>query len=145
MKNLCLIFLIFFSINSFCQSNTLMQDSTSIKDTMPEFPGGTEDFRKYVGENFIYPKIARAARYTGKLIVKFAVLEDGKIKVAYMNHTGMAFHVTNLSESVKQTVIKALDAEVTDTFESSPLWVPGTHKGKKIIMYVALPFNLYVE
>lgn len=143
MKNFCSILLIFLSINSFCQSTIAERDTTSIEEINPEFPGGVKAFYKYINQNFKYPKSAIKAGYMGRIIVKFIIEKDGRVKVDSLNHSEMVFRRKKAGEELRHLAIKEMDAAIINHYESMPLWKPGTQNGKIVRVFFTTP--LYLE
>lgn len=81
-----------------------------------QFPGGFDEFGKYLSENMQYPKQAQRLGVEGKVIVQFVVEKDGSI--------------TNLE--VLRGIGAGCDAEAIRIMQESPKWKPGTQQGKKI-------------
>lgn len=53
-----------------------------VVEEMPEFEGGTAGLMKYVGQNIIYPSLAREVGKEGTVYVSFVVNETGNIEGA---------------------------------------------------------------
>ncbi|MES2761830.1 MAG: energy transducer TonB [Bacteroidota bacterium] len=53
-----------------------------VADEMPEFEGGTAGLMRYVGQNVIYPSVAREIGIEGVVYVSFVVNETGNVEGA---------------------------------------------------------------
>lgn len=143
MKTCFLIFLLSLSINSFCQTSTSERDTTFREEINPEFPGGIKALYKYINQNFKYPKSAIKAGYMGRIIVKFIIEKDGRVKVDNLNNSEMVFRRKKANEELRQLAIKEMDAAIINHYESMPIWKPGTQNGKAVRVFFTTP--LYLE
>lgn len=94
-------------------------------DKYPEFPGGLDELRKYLGNNIVYPSKARAKGIEENIYVQFMVDKKGKIK--------------NVHTVVGQNKV-LIDAAIK-VIEDMPKWVPGEKDGKKINVWYIIPIN----
>lgn len=143
MKNYCLLFFILLSINAFCQSGSTQKDTTSFIEINPEFPGGIKAFYKYINKNFNYPKSAIKAGYMGRVIVKFIIEKDGRVKIDNINSSEMVFRRKKATEELRQLAIKEMVVAITNHYESMPIWKPGTQNGTPVRVFFTTP--LYLE
>src|SRR5690606_30258152 len=58
---------------------TTDDEEFSIVDEQPIFPGGTQEFYKYITQNIKYPQEAQAQKIAGKVYVEFVVDKNGSI------------------------------------------------------------------
>ena len=88
---------------------------------MPEFPGGTEAFLKYMHRNLKQPDDIAAGE---KVVIKvrFVVGTDGSITDAYVVQSG-----------------GHLDKDVLRVINKMPKWKPGEQNGRKVPVYFNLP------
>ncbi len=98
-----------------------------VVEEMPTFKGAdaTVEFRKYIGENLMYPEIAAENGISGRVIVQFAVNKVGKVVDAV----------------VVRKVDPALDKEAIRVIMSSPEWKPGKQRGKIVKVLYTFPVN----
>jgi TonB family protein len=94
----------------------------------PQFKGGMDKFYNYLKKTIRYPEECLRSRTQGKVILKFIVKKDGSIqniKVMNLVHPELA------KEAVRVT-------------QASPLWEPGTVRGKpsNIAFNVPVSFSL---
>jgi TonB family protein len=90
---------------------------------MPEFPGGQEAMKSFIGKNLKYPKKARKSKIQGDVYVQFTVLENGQL--------------TNFS--VIKPLESTLDAEALRMVQLMPAWQPGTQNGQPVKVKYTLP------
>jgi len=117
------------------QPEITQQDTTKNKvynvaglDKLPEYPGGMEAFRSYIGKNYIVPDVDKDMN--AKIFVSFIVEKDGSmtsIKVLRDPGYGMG------DEAVR--VIKTIDKK----------WTPGVYQGEKVRASYTLPIAINVK
>ncbi|MEI6881173.1 MAG: energy transducer TonB [Bacteroidota bacterium] len=95
-------------------------------EQMPEFPGGEEAMREYLGKNINYPPLARESGIEGKVILTFVVGTDGKI--------------TQI-EQVGKKLGWGCDEEAARVVKSMPGWKPGKQNGKEVTVKYTLPIS----
>jgi TonB family protein len=102
-----------------------------IVEEMPTFNGGDPavEFRKFIGRNLQYPPVAAEKGIEGRVIVQFAVNENGKVENA----------------KVVRSVDPALDQEAIRVIESSPAWDPGKQRGKAVAVLFTFPINFLAQ
>ena len=95
----------------------------TIKERMPQFPGGDEKFYEFLKCRSVYPNAAMLEEKEGKVILGFIVDKDG--------------YISNV------TIIKGLstecDEEAKRVVESMPPWEPGIQNGKRTACHFTLP------
>ena len=134
LKASCLLFFFFaFAINGTAQSgNATPGDSVkpySLKEGMPEYPGGLEAMKKFISGSLKYPKEAEEKKITGTVIVGFVVDKDGSVKDAH----------------IVKGLDKSCDAEAVRIVKLMPKWKPGTQNGKPVIVPFNLPINFIIK
>jgi len=91
----------------------------------PAFPGGIQQFFKYISSNLKYPRVASILGLTGKVYLTFAVDKDGS--------------VTDVRP------VKCLGAgcesEAVRVVSMSPKWSPGVQKGKTVRVQYTMPIS----
>ena len=101
-------------------------DSTFIRaEEMPEFPGGERGLISYISGNFRYPSDAREVGITGKIFLRFVVMEDGSVDRI----------------SVIRSVHPSIDKEAVRVIKSLPKWKPGYQRGIPVKVWYHLPIN----
>ena len=88
-----------------------------------QFPGGIEEFKKFISENLSYPDVIGC--YQGRVYVSFIVEKDGCI-----THT-----------KVMRGVSEELDSEALRVIRSMPKWIPAQNNGKVVAARVRLPIS----
>ncbi len=104
-------------------------DVYRIVENTASFPGGLDDFKKYLRENIRYPKQAQNLGVEGKVYVQIIVEKNG-----------------DLSEiEVVKGIGAGCDKEAVRVLEESPNWEPATIGGKavrqKVIINVGFELN----
>jgi TonB family protein len=89
------------------------------------FPGGLDEFYKFVLKNLRYPVYERTNKIEGKVFVEFVITKTGKIDI----------------ESVKaiKGVSRGLDEEAVRLIKDSPDWIPGSQRGSLVAQKMVLP------
>jgi len=101
---------------------------TSI-EKVPSFPGGTENFYRYLAKNLRYPDVARLVGINGRLKVSFVVERDGSIAEATpMNCIGAG-----------------CEAEAVKLLENSPKWSPGMQNSRPVRVAYSVPITFSTE
>jgi TonB family protein len=91
-------------------------------DQLPEFPGGSQSFDKFVRKYLRYPKEAAGLR--GRVIVTFIVEPDGSL--------------TNI-KTVGPVLHEALNKEAVRLMSLSPKWIPGKEKAQAVRVQYTVP------
>ncbi|GAB2765751.1 hypothetical protein GCM10027275_04040 [Rhabdobacter roseus] len=118
---------------------------TVTHETLPEFPGGAQQFYKYIGKNFKYPKSAVKAAYQGSVEVNFVIDNNGKIKVDSLDFGKMYFNKKNIDNTLEIKAKEETTAELKRVFESSPAWKPAYKDGLPVWVHFKMVYNLYFE
>lgn len=100
-----------------------------VVEEMPEYPGGTLEFRKFIAKNVKYPKEARKAGVSGKVYVQFIVTKEGNVE----------------DVTVIRGVNKALNEEAVRVVSALPKWKPGLQKGKAVNVQYTIPINFALQ
>lgn len=99
-----------------------VDDSVKI---LPQFVGGDEILKRFTARNLRYPKEAAKQKIQGRVIVRFVVSKDGKIKDA----------------KVIKKVHYLLDQEALRIINSMPDWSPGSINDKPVNVFFTVPIN----
>lgn len=101
------------------------QEVCTIPEQMPVFPGGESALLAYVAQHLKYPEQAKKDRVEGVVLLRFVVLENGRIG--------------------KVQIIKSLeshcDAEAKRVVKSLPRFIPGKQQGKAVRVWYTLPIR----
>lgn len=100
------------------------KDYVSI-DSPPEFPGGLEEFLKFLGHNIKYPETAIKNRTQGRVIVSFVVEKDGSL----------------VEIKVARGIGDGCDEESVRVMKLSPKWKPGTQNGTPVRVAYSVPLS----
>lgn len=94
-------------------------------ESMPEFPGGTDAFLKYVADHVKYPSRETRLGISGRVFIRFIIDEEG-----------------NLTDiEVIKGVSEGLDAEAVRVLENAPKWTPGKQRGRPVKFRMVLPIT----
>jgi protein TonB len=94
-----------------------------IVDEMPEFPGGSLELLRYIGENLEYPAEASDNNIQGRVILKFAVNTDGSVDRV----------------EVIKGVDNSLDNEAIRVVKTLPRFKPGKQNGVAVPVWFTIP------
>jgi len=94
-------------------------------DEMPQFPGGDEALRKFIGQKVTYPKEAQEKGIQGRVYIKFVISSEG--------------NVSNVE--VARSVDPLLDQEAIRVVKSIPQWKPGKINGEDVNVQFTVPIN----
>ncbi len=111
------------------QDTTITEQIFFIVEEMPGFQGkGFDSFKDWAMDHLIYPKEAKEQGIEGTVYVEFVVNKNGG--------------VTNVK--IKRGADPLLDAEAVRVVKSSPAWIPGKQRGRKVNVAFVFPiqFNL---
>jgi len=92
-------------------------------DRLPEFPGGMQEFYKYLSTTLRYPKAAYDAKTQGSVIVGMVIEQDGSVTQV----------------EVKKGASPELDAEAVRVMKKSPKWKPGEQNGNIVRVAYVIP------
>jgi TonB family protein len=104
---------------------TQFDSEYSVIEKMPQFPGGSENLRKFVANNIKYPILAAEQGYEGLVYVKFNVNKDGRVSDARI---------------IKGANVE-LNNEAIRVINSMPYWIPGEQQGKKVKVSYTIPIR----
>jgi TonB family protein len=94
-------------------------------EKMPQFPGGEKALLEYIGHNLKYPRIAQRNGIQGRVIIRFVIDEEGKVK--------------------NVNVLRGLDAdcdyEALRVITNLPNFIPAEQKGEKVSVYFTIPIT----
>ena len=101
----------------------------SVVEQMPEYPGGMRAGLEFMARNLRYPTKAREAGKQGRVIVQFVVREDGSLS----------------DFKVLRPVDPWLDAEAIRVISTMPKWKPGMQDRKPVSVKFTLPVTFMLE
>ncbi|MCD0474517.1 MULTISPECIES: M56 family metallopeptidase [unclassified Flavobacterium] len=101
--------------------------SNSIQDTtQPEYPGGINEFYKFIGKNFKVPEEVTKNKIKGKVYIQFFVERDGSLS----------------DFTIKQDLGYGLGDEAIRVIKLSPKWKPGTINNEPAKVMYDLPITV---
>ena len=101
------------------------EDSLPEGFTAPEYEGGMEALYKYLTENIHYPEQAKADGITGRVLVRFVVMDNGDI----------------VNVEVARGIGGGCDEEAVRVVKAMPKWKPAVSNGKTVNVQYSLPIN----
>ena len=94
------------------------------------FPGGMQKMWEFVRNNLKYPAVSRNNGSQGRVILRFKVLEDGRIdNITIIKSSGDSF----------------LDNEAIRVVSSMPKWTPAETGGKKVSSWFTMPVKFTLQ
>jgi TonB family protein len=98
--------------------------------TPPAFPGGMEQFKKYLSDSLKYPANSAAKHKEGKVEINFTVTKDGMI--SDVSHTKVLYENPEFVAEAKRLI------------SAMPAWKPAIYKEQPInwMLKVTVPFRL---
>lgn len=128
MKNILFLTITFFTIQIVSAQETTNPSENSVYNTAgidvkPEYPGGYEEFYKFIGKNYKTPNVRGLE---GKIYVTFVIEKDGSI-------TGI---------KVLRDIGHGTGKEAIRVLELSPKWLPGEQNGQKVRCTYSLPISI---
>lgn len=86
-------------------------------------------FRKWCGDNLVYPQIAAENGIQGRVLMSFVVERDGSIS----------------NVKVVRSADRELDAAAVKIISSSPKWTPGKNRGKPVRFFYNMPVDFVLQ
>ncbi|MDP4272619.1 MAG: TonB family protein [Bacteroidota bacterium] len=113
---------------------TFLKDSISnepfiIVEQMPQFPGGTDKMKEYLGKTIRYPVAAQMKKVQGMVIISFVVSTKGVIS----------------DIQVVRGIGSGCDEESVRVVESMPAWEPGKQGGQPVPVKFTLPIRFALK
>lgn len=109
------------TVNDLTEDNNLY--NTAGVEKRPDFPGGLQEFYKYISKSFRVPDVKGLQ---GKVFVTFVVEKDGSI--------------TNIK--VIKDIGHGTQEEAIRVMANSPKWIPAEQSGKKVRVLYSLPISI---
>lgn len=111
------------------QAVTSDDQTFSVVEQMPEYPGGMRAGLEFMARNLRYPTKAREVGKQGRVIVQFVVRKDGSLS----------------DFKVLRPVDPWLDAEAIRVISTMPKWKPGMQDRKPVSVKFTLPVTFMLE
>jgi protein TonB len=135
MKKFLILILICFVQNTYSQTIKSNKPSSASDenqvyntagiDVTPQFPGGINEFYRFIGQNYIVPK-EKPDFAKGKVFTSFIIEKDGSIsEVKILKDIGFG-----------------TGDEALRVLKLCPKWSPGKSKGKEVRVLYSLPINV---
>lgn len=105
------------------------EETFTIVEVMPAFPGGIKGIMTYLSKSIKYPEEAQQKDIQGRVNVTFTIDEEGK--------------VTN--PKVLERVDESLDAEALRVTNGMPNWLPGRLNGMPVKSNFTLPITFKLQ
>lgn len=118
-------------IKTFKKEETVEEDVPVVTaEEMPTFQGkDINAFRKWCGENLVYPSIAQDNGIQGRVFLSFVVERDGSIS----------------NVRVLRGADRELDKAAVDVIAKSPKWSPGRNRGKPVRFTYNMPIDFILQ
>ena len=102
-----------------------------VVEKMPKFDGGdANEFRKFIAQNVVYPKVAAEQGIQGRVYVQFIITKTG--------------NVSNVK--VIRGVATSLDQAAVDVVKlSDGYWTPGYQRGEAVNVSYTFPINFALQ
>jgi protein TonB len=128
MKRFLLIVITLFGMQWVVAQNTTTVDKDNVYnisniDVKPDFPGGMQEFYKFIGKNYNIPNVKNLS---GKVYITFVVEIDGKL--------GDIKIIRDIGYGTGEEAIRVLSL--------CPNWIPGELAGMKVRVLYALPIAI---
>ncbi|WP_379816998.1 energy transducer TonB [Flavobacterium artemisiae] len=99
--------------------------NTSAVEVMPQFPGGINEFYKFIAQNYIIPK-EKPTVATGKIYASFVIEKNGLINDVKI--------LKDLGYGTGNELIRVL--------KLSPKWEPGKVRDKEVRVQYTIPITI---
>ena len=100
-----------------------------VVEQMPEFPGGMQALKKFLGQNVTYPEDAYKQKIEGRVIVEFTVKKDGSLS----------------DFKVIRGVHPSLDSEALRVLKLQPRWKPGMQRNQAVNVKFTVPVTFSLQ
>ena len=97
----------------------------TVLEVQPKFPGGTDKFLKYLGDNIKYPAVDRENNTQGRVVLQFVVERDGSLTDVKS--------IRGPSQAMQDEAVRVL--------KRSPKWTPGIQNGRPVRAQYTVPVN----
>jgi periplasmic protein TonB len=121
---LLFIFIALVFVNAYSQEPT--NTCYCIDSQEPEFPGGANEFTKYLHINLQKNLCVDLRQFSDSVLVQFTISKDGSLR----------------DVSVIKGLNDEIDAEVVKFIYRSPPWKPGKRYGRPIEVHYTVPISL---
>jgi TonB family protein len=101
----------------------------SVVEQMPQYPGGEQALREFIGKSVTYPDDAKKAGIQGKVYVSFVINKEGKV----------------VNAKIIRSANPSLDQEAMRVIGLMPEWKPGMEKGEIVSVQYTLPISFKLQ
>lgn len=105
------------------------EETFTIVEEMPEFPGGDAALMRYLAKSVRYPVIAEQNNIQGRVYIQFVINTNGEVTNAI----------------VLRGVDPSLDKEAIRVVENMPSWKPGKQRNKPVRVSFTVPINFVLH
>ena len=98
-------------------------------EQMPQYPGGDNEFLKFVQSNLTYPMIAQEQGISGTVRLRFVVEKDGSIGEI----------------KVDRSLDRNCDNEAMKAVRKSQKWIPGKQNGRAVAVWYSIPVRFELQ
>lgn len=105
------------------------EETFTIVEEMPEFPGGDAALMRYLAKSVRYPVIAEQNNIQGRVYIQFVINTNGEVTNAI----------------VLRGVDPSLDKEAIRVVENMPNWKPGKQRNKPVRVSFTVPINFVLH
>ena len=105
------------------------EETFTIVEEMPEFPGGDAALMRYLAKSVRYPVIAEQNNIQGRVYIQFVINTNGEVTNAI----------------VLRGVDPSLDKEAIRVVENMPRWKPGKQRNKPVRVSFTVPINFVLH
>lgn len=116
-------------LGTYYLSQELIDETFSIVEEMPKYPGGERELFSYLAKNTRYPKVARDAGISGVIYITFIVDASGLV----------------CQSSIIRGIHPSLDVEGLRVVRSMPPWKAGKQRGKPVKVQYNLPLRFILK
>lgn len=105
------------------------EETFTVVEKMPTFPGGDEARNAYLSQNITYPKSALDKKIEGTVFISFLVRKDGSIS----------------DVRILRGVSEDIDKESLRVVTGMPKWNPGVQRGKPVDVQFNMPIKFALK
>jgi periplasmic protein TonB len=122
MKKFYILFLVLLSTHIASAQSFAPVDFETV-DLKPEFPGGHDEFIRFIGKNYVFPEVESMS---GIVRIRFVIEKDGNVaEIKVLNDLGFG-----------------TGDEAIRVMKKCPKWTPGVHDGQVVRVIYTLPISI---
>ena len=108
---------------------TAIDDTFTVVEDMPKFPGGEKELMNFLTSNLKYPRKAMEDSIQGRVICSFIIEKDGSV----------------VEPNIIRGVTTELDEAALEIISKMPKWEPGRQRGEAVRVKYTLPVNFRLK